>query len=193
MDVLFKDAAAALSFGFRFSDSQFEISAVAKMVKGVSTGTGKGLVGNAGAAQAGMVMANVQRLKPLEQACIVGRYSLRFVDCECGNVCCMGEKVLKEYQDAILLLDREVAQLAVTGISKRQMRHAIIRAYFENDKKRKPIKINEYADRLKVARRTAHDHKTKIWAALADLDKTARTHIDSLLSGMVGELQEVAA
>lgn len=185
---LFKDSGAALAFAFRYSDQQYAISPMAKMMKTGIVGSGKGLVALDGAGQAGLIMANLKRLSLVEQACLIGRYSERSVPCECGRMCCTGETMLQEYRDAILMLDHHVAQCSVTGISKRQMRHVIIRAYFE----RKGISINQAADRLKVARRTAHDHKAKIWEAIGDVDKLARTKIDALLAPMVGEQMEAA-
>lgn len=185
-DVLFKSHNEALTFAFRFSDEQYAISPTAKMMKSGVVGSGRGLVSLDGAAQAGLILSNVRRLTPIQQACIVCRYSDRFVDCDCGKICCGGKTILDEYKEAILFLDNAVALPALTGVTLRQMRHAIIRNYFEPKKAAERLSVGQAADKLKVPRRTAYDMKVKIEAALIDHDKTARTKIDEYLAGMCG-------
>ncbi|RJF99029.1 hypothetical protein [Noviherbaspirillum saxi] len=185
-DVLFKSHNEALIFAFRFATEQYAISPTAKLMKSGVVGNGRGLVSLDGAAQAGLILANVRRLTPIQQACIVCRYSERFTACKCGNSCCSGTFILEEYRKAILFLDDVVALPALTGITLRQMRHAIIRNYFEPKKAAERLSIGQAADRLKVARRTAYDMKTKIETVLIDHDKTARTKIDEYLGSMCG-------
>ncbi|MFC7515083.1 hypothetical protein ACFQUU_08715 [Herbaspirillum sp. GCM10030257] len=185
-DALFKSHNEALTFAFRFSDEQYAISPTAKMMKTGIVGSGRGLVSLDGAAQVGLILSNVRRLTPIQQACIVGRYSRRFTECQCKKICCSGSTILDEYRNAILLLDEAVALVALSGFTHRQMRHAIIRNYFEPKKGADRLSIGQAADRLKVARRTAYDMKAKIDAALVDHDKTARTKIDEYLGSMCG-------
>lgn len=186
---IFKKPHDALMFAFRFSDQQYAISALGKMMKG-RLGSGKGLVALDGAGQAGFILERVGRLSEVEQACIVCRYSDRFAKCECRNPCCSGEVVIKEYADAIKLLDDKVALPAITGLSHRMLRHHIIRHYFERGGKGSKARIEtvgKAADRLKVPKRTAYDLKAKIENALRDIDKTALTKINESLSSMLGE------
>lgn len=181
----------ALLFAFRFSDQQYAISKLGKMLKG-AIGSGKGLVSTDGAGQAGMILQEVARLPEVEQACIVCRYSLRFATCDCRRPCCSGSEVLKEYAQAIECLDNNVALPAITGLSNRMLRHHIIRHYFEysEDKKDKAAQIESVAQaaaRLRIPKSTAYDLKAKIDTALRDHDKNALTRIDQYLAPMCGD------
>lgn len=190
MAELFKTPDDALVFAFRFSDQQYAISPMAKNLRRTVVGNGRGLVALDGAGQAGFVFNNVRLLNPIEQACIVCRYSERFAPCECNKLCCSGESILEEYKNAILFLDNEVALPSLTGFSHRIMRHTIIRHYFEKrdrSRKGKNASIIQTADQLKIPRRSAYDMKAKIEAGLIEHDKNARTRIHNLLSYMCGE------
>lgn len=191
MTQLFKDSGEALHFAFRFSSQQYPISEMARLMKSAGRiGTGKGLIALDGAGQAGMILAELEKLRPIEAACIVCRYSERIIACECRSPCCRGEVFKKEYADSVDLIDREIAKPALTGHTKTQMRHAIIRHYFEKKKGKggQEMNISKYADLLKVPRSSAHVMKTKIHAALVEVDKNARTRIDGYLSHMIGEI-----
>lgn len=189
MAELFKTPDDALLFAFRFSDQQYAISPMAKNLKRTVTGTGRGLVALDGAGQAGIILEHVARLTPIEQACIVCRFSDRFVKCECNRMCCSGETIFEEYKNALIFLDDHVALPAITGISHRVLRHHIIRHFFERkDRRRKIESAGKAADRIKVPRRTAYDLKEKIEKALLEHEKNALTRIHNTLSCMCGEL-----
>jgi len=187
---MFKAPQDALMFAYRFSEQQYALSPMGKLMKG-SIGSGKGLVALEGAGQAGFILEGVSRLGDVEQACITCRYSLRFEPCQCRRYCCNGETILVEYQNALMMIDRLVA-LPVVGDSAmahhHKLRHHIIRHYFERrDKARHIESIGKIAERLKVPKRTAYDLKGKIEKALIDIDKTAMTKIDAILEKMCGE------
>lgn len=176
---LFKSPDHALLFAYRFSDQQYALSPVAKMMKTGIVGAGKGLVALDGAGQAGTIKQKVERLTALQRACIVARYSARYQDCPC----CGNQKPLDEYKEAIATLSEWAMQFLSGGLSVRKVRYAIVQEYFERTKS-----IGKIADMVKVPRRTAYDQKQKIWTQLMDLDKQARTEIDALLADLCGEI-----
>jgi hypothetical protein len=180
MNELFKNSHDALTFAFHFSSEQYAQTPMAKRLKSQGAiGSGKGLFGTDGAGQAGFILAQVEevgRINPLHKACIVSRYSPKFKECPC----CGGDKMLEEYDHALVVLDKW-ALSCLSGLSLRQMRRAILRAYFEGDKKL----VNTVADRLNVPRRTAFDHNSKIRAQLKKLDTLALSQIDERLQPML--------
>lgn len=187
--VIFKDPHEALRFAFVFSSQQYAISAMGRMMGG-TIGTGKGLVALDGAGQAGFILEGVGRLAEVEQACIVCRYSARFEPCTCNRFCCSGERILPEYQQALMTLDRLVALPAIgDGQSNRLLRYHVLRQYFERkDKARKIDTVAKAAERLKVPKQTAYDLKRRVEKALVDVDRTAITLVDEILQPMCGEL-----
>jgi len=70
---LFRSSHDALRFAYLFNAQQYAMTPMAKLMGG--HGSGKGLVGVDGAAQAGMIRAEVERLPVIERSCIIARYS----------------------------------------------------------------------------------------------------------------------
>lgn len=90
MSALFNNTHEALTFAFNFSSQQYALSPMAKLAlqgagrgAGANIGNGKGLVALDGAAQAGMIMAQVERLSSLHRSCIVARYAIKSRECAC--------------------------------------------------------------------------------------------------------------
>jgi predicted DNA-binding protein YlxM (UPF0122 family) len=176
MTELFKNAAEALTFAFRFSSQQYALSPHAKMMKSGIVGSGKGLVSLDGAGQAGFIRGEIDRMPSLQRSCIIARYSLRHEECKC----CGGEKMMDEYKEAVANLAEWSTQW-LTGMSVRAMRHAIIRAYFERG-----VSIREVAERINVPKSTAYDQKNLIWAKLKQLDSEAQRDAADRLEKMCG-------
>lgn len=173
---LFKNAAEAMLFAYRFSSQQYAQSPHAKLMKAGIVGNGKGLVSLDGAGQAGFIRGEIDRMASLHRSCIIARYSIKYEECKC----CGGEKMLDEYKEAIANLSEWATQW-ITGMSVRSMRHAIIRAYFERG-----ISIKDIADRLNVPKSTAYDQKAKIWEKLKQLDSQAQLEASDRLEKMCG-------
>lgn len=72
---LFGSAWSALAFAFRYSTQQYQPTPMARLMRG-SIGSGKGLVGLDGAAQAGLIRAIVDKLPEFERCAIVARFAL---------------------------------------------------------------------------------------------------------------------
>src|SRR6266478_4639254 len=85
---VFRSTGAALKFAFNFSHGTLQKSFLAKAM-GVP-GPSSGLAGLDGAAQAGMILAELQRLTTLRRYLLTGRYMLPSSPCTCRAPCCRG-------------------------------------------------------------------------------------------------------
>lgn len=170
---LFENTEQCLSFAYRFQSEQYAATPMAKWMGG-PIGSGKGLGGIDGAAQAGLVKRNIASLSPLHQACITARFSPKFESCRC----CGGQKMLEEYKLALVVLS-QFALSQFSGLSVRSLIEVIIRSYFERG-----VSVSAYAEEKKIALRTAADQKSKIFNALKKLDTQARGEIAELLQPM---------
>jgi hypothetical protein len=167
---LFKDVISALTFAYRYSSQQYPVSGVSKLSKGQNIGNDKGLIGQDGAAQAGLIQAAVDRMPREQRAALIARHATRSEPCDCDRECCTGEKITRTYRDALThLIDWSFAA-APAGID-RQTRAMICRAYFEQ------IRLAVEFERRKVARSTGHDAKKRIWDALKTLETDAQNRV----------------
>lgn len=174
---LFKSPGDALTFAFAYSSEQYAETQMSKLVKRVGRiSSGKGLVGIDGAGQAGLILAQLNKLPKLHQACITARYSLKFSECKtCGG----HSRMLEEYQLALVVL-REWAVDQISGVSPQLVRQLIIRSFYE-----KKLKFAREAEAVGMPRRTANDQKSKVWPALKLLDATAQGKVGELLQPLV--------
>lgn len=83
-EAVFKSAHEALVFAFNYAGQQSPRTPMTRMMQGGALGSGRGLVGIDGAAQAGMVLAAVERL-PKEQAQVI---TVRYGDVRHECPCC---------------------------------------------------------------------------------------------------------
>ncbi|MFZ6760397.1 hypothetical protein ACO0K9_24605 [Undibacterium sp. Ji50W] len=183
MTTLFNNTHDALTFAFNYSSQQYAISPMAKLAlqgagAGASNGRGKGLVALDGAAQAGMILAEIERLPSVQRACITARYAIRTAECKC----CGSEGLSEDYRNAIGNL-RELCSSQVTGMSLRIMRETIIRAFYE-----RRISILKKAEELRIAKSTVYDQKRLIWGWLSKVDAEAQNLIADKLQVMVESL-----
>lgn len=176
MEELFKNTHEALMFAFNYSQQQYALSPMAKMMK-TGIGSGKGLVALDGAAQSGIIMSRLGQMSIEHQACIAARYAPRFEECPC---CANKDKMTDGYREAISTLG-EWAVGQCTGISLRNMRGAIVRSFFERG-----VSIAAAAKELNVAKATAYDQKARIFKALKELDGQAQRDIAHRLEEMCG-------
>jgi hypothetical protein len=181
-DQLFRNTHEALTFAFNYSSQQYALSPMAKLMK-TGIGSGKGLVGNDGAAQAGIIASRVGQLPPMQRACITARYAPKFEDCPC---CQRSEKMTDAYREAIAeLTEWSISQC--TGITLRNMRAAIIRSFFERG-----VSISAAAAELGVAKATAYDQRARIHKALKELDLCSQRAVDDRLSDLLLPIHETA-
>jgi len=155
-EALFSSAHAALVFAFNFSGQQYDKSMMARMASG-PTREGKGLGGLDGAAQAGMIRAELDRLDPLLMHILIARVAPPAVPCDCGRNCCAGSKPNKVWVDAILFLTERALGEMSGLLSHYLLRRGIIERCFG-------VKHNlaDLADQCGVHRDTASAHNAKL-------------------------------
>lgn len=115
---LFTSTHAALTFAYHYAGQQSPRTPMSKLMQGGALGSGKGLVGVDGAAQAGMILAAVDRL-PREQRHVI---TVRFGDVRDDCPCCGQPAPTDEWSDAVDALSH-CSELE--GVPRR-VRHAAI-------------------------------------------------------------------
>lgn len=195
---LFDNAHGALVFAFNFSGQSFDRPLMNRLAA-PGVGTGKGLVGLDGAAQAGMIRAEVQKLGRLAEAILIARIAPRTSPCSCKAVCCSGHKPNKEWTDAVSYLADQVRTSALAGCtSNGLMRREYVVRYFTAKEQR--ISLETLADRYEIDRHTVSAHASKVasWfsgvparggrSAVPGMESLARDAIEVRLFeiGMVG-------
>lgn len=112
-DPLFDSTWAALAFAFRYSTQQYQPTPMARLMRG-SIGSGKGLHGLDGAAQAGIIRAQVQELREFERCAVIARFALADL-----------EKI-----EAMMILVPPAAAALGTGVHNRRMVDNLVQRYF---------------------------------------------------------------
>lgn len=156
---LFRSAHDALKFAFLFSGQQYPLTIMAKMMRGV-VGSGKGLVGLDGAAQAGLICLMVKDLPPLHADCLTARYALhedrRFI--EAVNRLCMAPSI------------------APAGQSHRLERQALVARHFGQK-----VSVVEIAEKIGVHRNTVNQHQRAIRDKLRAVEEAAYGDVSELM------------
>ena len=108
-DAPFKNAHAALMFAYRFSSGQYALPLIHRMA-GKSSGTGRGLSGLDGAAQAGMIRAAVAAIGRIHEAIVITRFAPETLPGLLG-----AERVNPEWKNAIATLSSLTRTTALAG------------------------------------------------------------------------------
>lgn len=154
---LFATAHAALTFAFNHSDQVYDKPMMARMAQSPGPGTGKGLGGQDGAGQAGIILAALESLPRLYRAILVARFAPQSEPCKC----CKGATDRLEWLEAIREISNAAACEALSAHpTARVLRDAIVARYFGKD-----VKLSDAADRAGVSAATATNHngKIKLW------------------------------
>jgi len=122
-EAVFDSMGSALRFAFGFNLQQYGESPLAKMQQRGRLGSGKGLIGMDGAWQAGMVLAQIDRLGPTDRADIIARFAPRFEPCPC----CGGERPIAIWREAI---EHLAACCIPSGVSNFRCRRDLVAKYF---------------------------------------------------------------
>lgn len=155
---IFKSAHAALVFALNYSMQQYDRPLMNRAMAGKPLQEGKGLSGLDGAGQAGMIRAELARLKPIEQAVLVAHAAPAQIPCECAAACCSGWKTNPEWQDAMSELSTAAASGALSGcVSNGRLRSALIQRLFGAK-----VTLTELAERYDVDENTAGAHHAKL-------------------------------
>lgn len=172
---VFETMRSAVVFAFNFSTEQYGQMPLARLQRS-SIGSGKGLVGQDGAGQAGMILAQVWRLSALERAALIARFSPRCEPCPC----CAGQKHTALWRDAV----EQLASLVLpAGVSNYRCRIELVAKHFGVS-----VRFEEIASRHALSRNTISEHYRTMTKRLADIEAQAQAAIDDALrlSGMVG-------
>lgn len=190
-EALFSSAHAALTFAFNFSGQQYDKSMMARLASTPSK-AGKGLGGIDGAAQAGMIRAELHACGELVENVLTARMAPKYIICECTHACCSGKKPNHEWEDAIAWLTRDAMSQVAGMLSHYRLRRGIIERHFGVKHN-----ISELADICAVSRNTVAAHQQKIlkWLKgdsrdpMTGLENVCWNRIESALlkAGMVGE------
>jgi hypothetical protein len=179
---IFRNTHEALVFAYQYSAQQYAETAMAKMMKrsGGELGSGRGLVGLDGAAQAGFVLAEAERLSAIQRACILVKYAQRTEDCPC----CGGKKATAAFQLAIEAL---TAWAVPAGISHMRVRRALVQKWARAGK----VEFKELASEYGMNRKTIGEQFQAMKKRLDEADQQAQCAIDDALRacGMVGDVE----
>lgn len=168
MEQLFTDSRSALRFAFSYSTQQYALTPMAKLMRG-HVGSGKGLVGNDGAGQAGMLRERLDStLSGLQVAILVARFAPAWLPCDCRRSCCSGRRRNPEWELAIVYLTEDLVSVLAGCVSHRQLRRFLIERYFGSDKDAfgRKVTMEALAEKCGVSRRTVTSHDAKLRAYL---------------------------
>ncbi len=175
---VFETTRSAVVFAFNFSMEQYGETILAKMQHHGSIGrSGKGLVGFDGAGQAGMVLAQIDRLSRTERAAIVARFSRRFEPCPC----CGGEKATAIWREAI----EHLASVCIpVGVSNVRCRRELVAKHFGVQ-----VGFSALAEKCGLSRNAISEHYRVLTCRMADIEAQAQASVDEALRshGMVAD------
>jgi hypothetical protein len=188
LDGPFRSVNHALAFAFNFTHGTLKRSGLAKMMGGPSAGTGKGLAGLDGAAQAGMVKQAMESMPPVYRHTLVARFAPMAMACSCKQPCCRGYRESAEWAGAVDWLANHVLEIGLTGNVKHyKFRRSVVGRYFGAK-----ISFITIAGECGVNRDTASALNAKVvdyfrgrrdeakpgveWRARTELENILRTH-----------------
>ena len=123
-----------------------------------------------GAAQAGMILAGVERLATLERYLIVAKFARQGVACACGSACCSGERKNPQWVEAIDRLTGAVLAV-LPGVSHYRLRRAMVEKYFVEEYGGGSMSLKGIANACGVARNTVSAQHAKVRKALESADR----------------------
>jgi len=127
---VFKSAHGALKFATNYVHGTLKKTAWA-MAQGGGGGGGRGLGGLDGAAQAGMICAELMQLSPVWRNVLIARFTIASSPCACRAGCCRGYRENTDWSAAVDYLTEYVLAAGLTGtISHFRLRRALVKRYF---------------------------------------------------------------
>ena len=123
--MLFRTPQDAYIFAFNYSMQQ-QGRPLADRMASPAVRTGKGLSGNDGAGQAGMVRRELAVMEEVQLAVLIARFAPRAMPCACRNPCCSGFKPNPEWEDAIRVLEQCALQQLAGHLSKYRLRRRLV-------------------------------------------------------------------
>ena len=191
-EVLFKSAADALRFAFNYSHQQYDRPLMNRMMGG--EGGGKGLAGQDGAGQAGMIVSRLKQLPHVHLMVLAVRFIPRSSPCACGSLCCSKRAKNLAWEEAASALGAYATEAFQGGVGRYRLRTALVRRFYGSGDTHADI-----ADDVGVSLRTVESesaiingwlrgHRTENREWVPGIDTVALQSATSLLveSGFIG-------
>lgn len=171
---LFDSAVAAIKFALNYSGQNYQRAGINQLSGGPAP-KGRGLGGLDGAAQAGMIRAELATIGLVGEAFIVAEMAVKTKPCFCKAACCSGEVTNPEWAAAIGVLSNVAKDLKLCPAHV-NVRTNIIRRFFGV-----PLDITDIAKRCGVCRETVSSHNSRLVSTFALLRKKAWADFDTRL------------
>lgn len=127
----FTNSHNAMVFAFNFSHQAYEPPLMNRLAWGPMAGISKGLGGMDGAAQAGMILSELQKLTLAQQFVVIIKYAPAVWPCHCRSRCCSGFMRNTDWEEAVSQLGMIAAAEVIPGVlSQRQLRNDMIKKSF---------------------------------------------------------------
>jgi len=181
-EAVFRSAHGALMFALNFTHGTLKRSVLVGMIG--SGGNGRGLCGLDGAAQAGMIRAELEKLAMPRRMILVARYVAATIPCDCGRSCCSRIRENAEWSEAVNYLSEYVLHEGLTGtVSHYRLRRTLVMRYFGQK-----VYLVAMAEQCGVGKNTASAYNQKITERFRQEERLANYEIEGLLkaTGVMG-------
>lgn len=165
---LFKSTHDALVYAFQYANQQSPKTPMTSLMRSVSIGSGKGLSGVDGAAQAGMILAEVCRLPDDQHNVIVARYG--HVLHECSH--CEQDAPSEEWRSAIDALSHCVE---LEGVHRKVRRMMVERAICGGK-----LDIDHLCKRYSLGRTTTYRQLSAMKIKLRKIERISLSNLDNV-------------
>jgi hypothetical protein len=151
------------------------------------------LAGLDGAAQAGMIYAQLNKLSDFQIYVLIGRVAKPTFPCSCRSACCMGVRPNPEWTGAIKQISDMVRDEVAAQQEKKkkktstapQLRRMLVEKYFGRN-----YVLADLAEQFQVTEATVISHRKPITDILNGVERSGWTALDSYLTelGIVGAI-----
>ncbi|QWD55204.1 DNA-binding protein [Polynucleobacter paneuropaeus] len=181
-EALFDSAHAAMVFAFNISTQCFDRPLLARMATPARSDS-KGLSGLDGAAQAGMIRAEIHALGDLAENILTARFAPSFHPCSCRSKCCSGKQINPEWSGSIAWLANHVRNTALSGTyADYRVRRSCIIRHFQGKQQR--ITLEALADSCGIARNSAGAYVSRVSKFLKVMESQAYGAISDKLQSI---------
>ena len=165
-DAIFKSGHEACRFAYAFSGQQYPTTIMARLMRGMILGSGRGLVGLDGAAIAGTVKRHVESMPSPSKEVTAARYEL----------------LRNHAMSYVVTIAGLLFPVLGTGGHNRRMVQELVMYYFRvPDENGKPVKLATLADKYGVHASTVSRAWRPIKERLREWDSAAQAQIDERL------------
>ena len=183
----FHSVHGALTYAFSYVAQHYDAPTMNRAMDTTPAREGKGLHGVDGAAQSGMIRAEIARLRPDAQALLAVKYAPRSWPCECGRSCCSGQARNDEWADALAHLVARAVPCALAGCVThyRARRALVIRALVKSDALRgvRHDTLQDVADSVGLHVKTVESHNRRVLDWIRGLHDNSEAEIYMRLVG----------